>query len=128
MECIKNCKLCERLILSTAINYDTATNTVIVALPATSFENCRKYCIVLAQAIPEAATITAEVVFTVGTNPAQYPFLNKNCIPVSVTQIRTRRIYPVKLSTSIGNGVFKYIGSCPLPCVSNSGVDSLPIE
>lgn len=128
MECIKNCKLCERLILSTAINYDAATNTVIVALPATSFENCRKYCIVLAQAIPEAATINAEVVFTVGTNTAQYPFLNKNCVPVAVTQIRTRRIYPVKLSTSIGNGVFKYIGSCPLPCVSNSGVDSLPIE
>jgi len=126
MECIRNCKLCKRLILSTAINYDTATNTVIVGLPADTFENCQKYCIVLAQTIPEAATITSQVVFTIGTNPTQYPFLNKNCVPVYATQIRTRRIYPVKVNTSVNEGVFKYIGSCPLPCVNRPISDSLP--
>lgn len=126
MECIKNCKLCDKLILSTAINYDTATNTVIVGLPANTFGNCQKYCIVLAQAIPEAATITSQVVFTVGTNTTQYPFLNKNCVPVYATQIRTRRIYPVKVNTSINEGVFKYVGNCPLPSVNQSVSDSLP--
>lgn len=126
MECIRNCKLCNNLILSTAINYDTATNTVIVGLPANTFGNCQKYCIVLAQTIPEAATINSQVVFTVGTNPTQYPFLNKNCVLVYATQIRTRRIYPVKVSTTINNGVFKYVGNCPLPCVNRTVSDNLP--
>lgn len=126
MECIRNCKLCNNLILSTAINYDAATDTVIVGLPANTFGNCQKYCIVLAQAIPEAATINSQVVFTVGTNTTQYPFLNKNCMPVYVTQIRTRRIYPVKVSTTINEGAFKYIGNCPLPCINRAVSDSLP--
>lgn len=126
MECIRNCKLCNNLILSTAINYDAATDTVIVGLPANTFGNCQKYCIVLAQAIPETATINSQVVFTVGTNTTQYPFLNKNCMPVYVTQIRTRRIYPVKVSTTINEGAFKYIGNCPLPCVNRAVSDSLP--
>ena len=126
MECIRNCKLCNNLILSTAINYDAATNSVLVGLPANTFENCQKYCIVLAQAIPEAATINSQVLFTIGTNPTQYPFVNKNCEPVYATQIRTRRIYPIKVNTSINTGVFKYIGSCPLPCVNRAISDSLP--
>ena len=126
MECIRNCKLCKNLVLSTAINYDTTTNTVIVGLPADTFENCQKYCIVLAQTIPEAATINAQVVFSVGTNTTRYPFVNKDCVPVYVTQVRTRRIYPVKVSTTVNDGVFKYIGNCPLPCVSRAVSDSLP--
>lgn len=126
MDCIRNCKLCKNLILSTAINYDAATNTVIVGLPANTFENCQKYCIVLAQTIPEAATINSQVVFSVGTNVTQYPFLNKDCVPVYVSQIRARRIYPVKVSTTINEGVFKYIGNCPLPCVNRPISDSLP--
>lgn len=126
MECIKNCKLCKRFILSTAINYDAATNTVIVGLPANTFENCQRYCIVLAQTLPEAATINAQVVFTIGTNPTQYPFVNKNCVPVYISQVRTRRIYPIKVNTTINEGVFKYVGNCPLPCANRAVSDSLP--
>lgn len=126
MECIRNCKLCDNLILSTAINYDAATNSVIVALPANAFENCQKYCIVLTQTIPEAATINSQVFFSIGTNPTQYPFVNKNCVPVYASQIRTRRIYPVKVMTSINDGVFKYVGNCPLPCANRPTADSLP--
>lgn len=126
MECIKNCKLCKKFILSTAINYDAATNTVIVGLPANTFENCQRYCIVLAQTLPEAATINSQVVFTIGTNTTQYPFLNKNCVPVYVSQVRTRRIYPIKVNTTINEGVFKYVGNCPLPCANRVVSDSLP--
>ena len=126
MECIKNCKLCNKLILSTAINFDAATNSVLVGLPANTFENCQKYCIVLAQAIPEGVTINSQVFFTIGTNPTQYPFVNKNCVPVYATQIRSRKIYPVKVNTSVNEGVFKYVGSCPLPCANRPISDSLP--
>lgn len=126
MECIKNCKLCKRFVLSTAINYDATTNTVIVGLPADTFENCQKYCIVLAQTLPVAATINSQVVFTVGTNPTRYPFVNKDCVPVYVSQVRTRRIYPIKVTTTINEGVFRYVGNCPLPCANRSISDSLP--
>lgn len=127
MECIKNCKLCKNLILSTAINYDATTDSVLVGLPANAFENCRKYCIVLAQAIPDTATVNSQVLFTVGTNPTQYPFVNTDCTPVYVTQIRARRIYPVRVKTTINEGVFKYVGNCPLPCANRAISDSLPI-
>ena len=126
MECIRNCKLCNNLILSTAINYDAATNSVLVGLPANTFENCQKYCIVLAQTIPEAATINSQVFFTIGTNPTQYPFVNKDCVPIYATQIRTRRIYPVRVNTDINGGVFKYVGNCALPCANRAISDSLP--
>lgn len=125
MECIRNCKLCKNLILSTAINYDAATNAVIVALPADVFENCKQYCIVLAQAIPEAATINSQVFFTIGTNPTQYPFVGKNCVPIYATQIRTRRIYQVKVNTDINTGVFRYVGGC-LPSANRAISNSLP--
>lgn len=125
MECIRNCKLCNKLVLSTAINYDAVTNSVIVALPDGVFENCQRYCIVLAQAIPTAATINSQVVFTVGTNPIRYPFVDRCCTPIYATQIRTRRIYPVKVNTSVNAGVFKYIGNC-LPSTNRAVSNSLP--
>ena len=125
MECIRNCKLCNKLVLSTAINYDATTDRVLVGLPADVFENCQKYCIVLAQAIPTTATINSQVFFTVGTNPAQYPFVDKCCVPVYATQIRTRKIYSVKVNTSVNAGVFKYVGNC-LPSANRAVSNSLP--
>lgn len=125
MECIRNCKLCNKLVLSTAINYDATTDRVLVALPADIFENCQKYCIVLAQAIPTTATINSQVFFTVGTNPTQYPFVDRCCTPIYATQIRTRKIYSVKVSTSVNAGVFKYIGNC-LPSANRAVSNSLP--
>lgn len=126
-ECIKNCKLCPRLILSTAINFDTTTNTLIVNLPAGNYGNCEKYCIVLAQAIPTAATINAPVVFTIAGGTTQYAFINNNCTPILASQIRTRRKYPTRVATNVGTGVFKYVGKCALPSDSNTVAQSLPI-
>lgn len=126
-ECIRNCKLCNKLILSTAINYDATTNTVIVGLPENSYGNCCKYCIVLAQSIPSSATINAPVVFSIGTDPTQYPFVNCDCTPVYASQIRTRRIYPTRVNTAVNTGVFKYIGKCKLPCNATTTVQSIPI-
>ena len=125
MECIRDCKLCNRLVLSTAINYDATTDRVLVGLPADVFANGQKYCIVLAQAIPTAATINSQVFFTIGTNPTQYSFVDRCCTPIYATQIRTRKIYSVKVNTSIDTGVFKYVGSC-LPSANRAVSNSLP--
>lgn len=125
-ECIRNCRLCDKLILSTAINYDSTTNQVIVALPANSYGNCQKYCIVLAQSLPTAARINAQVVFTIGTNATRYPFVNKDCTPIYVSQLRTRRVYNTRVNTAVNTGVFKYIGNCCLPSAAITVSNSLP--
>lgn len=126
-ECIRNCRLCDKLILSTAINFDAATNQVIVALPANAYGNCQKYCIVLAQSIPTSATINSTVVFTIGNNPTRFPFVNKDCTPIYASQIRTRRIYTTRVNTAVNTGVFKYIGNCCLPSAAITVNNSIPV-
>lgn len=122
--CIKNCQLCDNLILSTAVTF--ADDTLTVNLPDRAYSDGRKYCIVIAQSIPDTATINAPVVFTIGTGTTTYPFVNKCCEPILASQLRTRRIYPTVVSTSIASGVFKYVGNC-LPNSANENAESLPI-
>ena len=115
-ECIQNCRLCPKFIISNSIVFNATVNQLIVDLPAGNYGNCTKYCIVLAQSFPTDTTINAQVVFTIdGDATVGYPFLNKDCTPVLASQVRTRRLYPTRVNTAINSGVFKYIGNCTLP-------------
>lgn len=125
-ECVQNCKLCDKFILSQAITFD-GTN-LVVNLPAGSYRNCQKYCIVLAQTIPEETTINAPVVFTIGDGTTLYPFLNCDCTPIFASQVRTRRIYATRVNTAVDTGVFKYIGKCKLPSNATTTIQALPVE
>lgn len=124
-ECIRNCRLCDRFIISTAITFD-GTN-LVVNLPENAYQNCYKYCIVLAQSIPEETTINAPVVFTIGTGTTLYPFLNCDCTPIYASQVRTRRIYPTRVNTAVDTGVFKYVGNCRLPSNATTTIQSIPV-
>ena len=126
-ECIQDCRLCNKFILSQAITYNAGVNQLIVDLPAGNYGNCAKYCIVLAQSIPTDTTINAQVVFTIGGDATVgYPFLNRDCTPILASQVRTRRLYSTRVNTGIGTGVFKYIGNCPLPCKAGTTLASIP--
>ena len=125
--CIKNCSLCKKLIISQAINFDATTNTVIVDLPLGSYGNCMNYCIVFAQSIPTSATINSPVVFSIGGGATQYPFVNCDCTTILASQIRTRTKYKVKVNTAVNSGVFKYIGNCCLPSNTTTVVQSIPV-
>lgn len=126
-ECVKNCRLCDKFILTQDITFNAGVNQLIVDLPAGSYGNCQKYCIVFAQAIPTATTINAQVVFTIGGDQTVgYQFLNKNCTPVYASQVRTRRLYPTRVNTGIGTGIFKYIGDICLPNGPSNNVGSIP--
>lgn len=125
-ECIKNCKLCNKLILSQSITF--ADDTLVVNLPVGNYGNCEKYCIVLAQSIPDTTTINAPVVFTIGTETTQYPFVNGNCVPIYASQVRTRRLYSTRVNTAVNSGVFKYIGKCPLPNNATTTIQSIPVN
>lgn len=125
-ECVRNCKLCDKFILSQSITFDGTS--LVVNLPANAYNNGCKYCIVFAQSIPETTTINAPVVFTIGTGTTQYPFVNCDCTPIYASQVRTRRIYSTRVNTAVNDGVFKYIGKCCLPSNATTLVQSIPVD
>lgn len=122
MACKTSCKLCDRLVISQAVTF-TGGN-VVVNLPAGSYRNGCKYCIVIAQAIPATATINAPVVVTIGTGTELYPMTNRCCARVTACGIRTRTRYSTVVSTSATGGTFKLLGkACPCPDNSLTSID-----
>ncbi len=125
MACINKCRLCNNLVISTAVTF--VADTVTIDLPAGNYQDGQKYCIVIAQTIPDDATISSPVVFTIGgVATVTYPFINPDGTPILASQIRTRRLYPTRVNTSVQTGVFRYIGDC-LPQSGIEGAESLPI-
>lgn len=111
MACKTSCRLCDHLVVSSAVNYDGDSNELIIVLPAGAYLNGRKYCIVVAQAIPESTTINAAVVITVGNGATRYPLTDASCAQATAECINTRTRYAVKAATSAtGTGTFKYLG------------------
>lgn len=109
MACKNVCKLCEKLILSQSITF--TDGNLVVNLPAGSYNNNSKYCIVLAQTIPDTTTINAQVVFTIGTGTQQYPLVNKCCRPVTACGVRTRTKYSTCVEATPTTAVFKMLGN-----------------
>ena len=122
MSCKPVCQLCPRLILSQGVTF--AGGSLIINLPAGSYANGEKYCIVIAQAIPAAATITAPVVITIGDGTEEYPLTNRCCAQLTACAIRTRTRYSTVVATSATAGSFKLLGraSCA-PDYSLAAID-----
>lgn len=121
MACKPICKLCDKLIISNSVTF-TGGNLVI-NIPAGSYTNGCKYCIVVAQAIPAATTINAPVVITIGTGTQQYPLTRCNCSQATACGIRTRTRYSTVVSTNATGGTFKMLGR---PCCSpNNALNSI---
>ncbi len=114
MACKPVCKLCPNLVLSESVTF-TGGNLVI-NLPAGSYNNGERYCIVVAQSIPDTTTINAPVVVTIGTGTALYPVTNRCCTQLTACAIRTRTRYSTVVSTSGTGGTFRLLGNaCPCP-------------
>lgn len=108
MACNNPCRLCDRLIISQAVTF--AGGTLTINLPEGAYANNCKYCLVVAQAIPEATTITAPVVFTIGTGTETYPLLSCDGTPVTASGIRTRTRYATRVATTPTGGAFRLLG------------------
>lgn len=116
------CKLCDNLIISQAVTF--ADGTLTVNLPAGSYGNGCKYCIVIAQTIPAATTITAPVVITIGDGTEEYPLTNSCCAQVTACALRTRTRYATVVGTDATGGVFKMLGrGCCAPNYSLAAID-----
>lgn len=122
MACKPTCRLCDKLIISQSVTF-TGGNLVI-NLPAGSYRNGYKYCIVIAQAIPATATINAPVVITIGTGTELYPLTNRCCAQLTACAIRTRTRYSTVVSTNSTGGSFKLLGNaCPCPNNNLTAID-----
>lgn len=123
MSC-SNCKrLCKRLVISTAVTFEN--NTLVINIPEGNYCNNEKYCIVVAQNIPDTTTISAPVEISIGSGTTTYPLVNCDCSNVYACAINRRTRYSVYVSTNISNGVFKLLGRIPCSQCANN-LASLP--
>ena len=123
MSCKNVCKICDRLIISTDVTF-TAGTGLIIDLPAGTYFNNEKYCIVVAQAIPVETTITSPVFISIGGDATTlYPLVRRNCVQATACNIRARTKYSVCVATNTTSGTFSLfgvIGGCGaevLPCL-----------
>jgi len=121
MACKTVCRLCDRLVISQAVTF--AGGNLIINLPAGNYQNGQKYCIVVAQSIPDTATINAPVVVTIGTGTAQYPLTKGNCAQVTACGIRTRTKYSAVVVTTATGGTFRLLGRPA--CAPNNALESI---
>lgn len=121
MSCKTVCRLCDRLVLSQAVTF--ADGTLIINLPAGSYNDGQKYCIVVAQTIPAETTITAPVVITIGDGTEEYPLTNKCCAQLTAASLRTRTRYATVVSTNATGGSFKLLGKAS--CAPNNNLTAI---
>ena len=122
MACRNTCQLCERLVISDSVTFTTPN--LIIDIPAGSYTNGEKYCIVVAQSIPAAATITAPVFVTIGGGTELYPLTNSCCAQLTACAIRTRTKYSTRVVTTATGGSFKLLGkACCAPNNSLVAID-----
>ena len=125
--CNNQCKVCNRLVFSTSVTIVTidGTDTLVIDLPASTYMNGCKYCVVITQPIPVAATINMPVAFSIGgVTTTVYPFINCNCTQVTACGVQTRTRYPVYVFTNATGGVFRT--NRQLCCYPTNNLISLP--
>lgn len=118
MGCKNVCKLCDRLIISQAVTF--AADTLTINLPAGSYMDGCKYCIVIAQAIPAATTINAAVVVTIGDGTETYPLVGCDCAQLTACSLRTRTRYATRVVTNATGGSFRLLGR--VACAPNNNL------
>lgn len=123
--CRASCKLCKHLVISTGVTY-TAGSGLIIDIPAGSYADGEKYCIVVAQAIPDTATITAPVSISIGgVVTTLYPLEDPCGRQVEACGIKTRTRYSTRVHTSTTGGVFRLLGATF--CYGRSTLPVLPV-
>ena len=125
--CKNNCKICDRLVISTSVTVAAVggVDTVLIDIPAASYNDCQRLCLVIAQTIPDTATINAPVAITIGGDTTTvYPLVRCDCSQATACAIRTRTRYPLRVSTNATGGVFKALRG--LSCCPDNRLQAIP--
>jgi hypothetical protein len=125
MECNRNCNsLCPNIIISTGVSL--VGTTLVIDIPAATYNNGDKLCLVVAQTIPAATTITAPVAISIGGDTTTlYPVVGCDCGQITACAIRTRTRYPMRVSTNATSAVFKVLRG--LSCAPDNALASIPV-
>ena len=127
MACKNVCRLCDKLIISTAVTFTAGTGLIITSPEGSYRDNC-KYCIVIAQTIPTTTTINAPVFIQIGTGTALYPLDKCDCTQATACSIRTRTKYSTIVQTNANGGIFKLLGNvCCAPNNNLNAIDGTPV-
>jgi hypothetical protein len=121
MACKNICRLCNKLILSTAIA--VSGTSLVITIPSGGYLDDTKYCIVTAQSIPSTATINMPVYIQIGTGTVLYPLINCDGTQIVASDIQKRTKYSVKVETSPTSGVFRLLGN--ICCDRNNNLASI---
>lgn len=126
--CYNSCNECPRKVFSDNVTIVTVdgVDTLVVDVPAQSFNNCQRGCLVIVQNIPAASTINMPVAISIGgVTTTVYPVVSCSGVQVTVPMLRTRRRYPFKVATNATSGVFKILKN--LSCAPNTALTSIPV-
>lgn len=124
MSCKPVKRMCDNLVVSDAVTF--VDDTLLIDIPTGVYGNGEKYCIVVAQDLPDTATINSTVAITIGGDTdTTYPLVNCDCSSVYSCSINTRTRYSTIVKTNIAGGVFKLLGKTPCSRCGNR-LASLP--
>lgn len=118
MACKNTCRLCKNLIISTAVSFNAENDSLYIQIPEGSYNDCQKYCIVVAQTIPTDTIIGAPVYIQMGTGNA-YPLQKRNCAQATACSIRSRTKYSTVVRTTETGGVFCLCGDVACAPINN---------
>lgn len=127
--CINNkCQLCRNLVISNSVTVVTVdgTDTLVIDIPAGFYADNSKICLIVAQAIPTTATINQPVAISIGgVTTTVYPLVRCDCTQVTACALRTRKKYPLRVSTNATSAVFKSLGG--LSCTPTNNLLAIPV-
>lgn len=118
-----NCKN-HNLFISTAIAFDTATDTLNITFPNAGYRNCENVNLLVAQEIPEGTTLTALVNIII--EGSTFPLTKFNCLQATASDILTGVVYPTKVITNGVTGTFKLLVDTKF--LNRCSMRLLPIE
>lgn len=107
MNCFKILRIDPRSVTAAAITF--AADTLTINVPQRTFNAGGVYFLRLTEPIPEAATINAPVVITIGDGTVTYPLLSKCGGQVTAASLRSGYSYPITLVNGGTDGAFKVL-------------------
>ncbi len=125
--CNGNCKLCDSIVISDSVSVLTVAgvDTLVIDIPAASYRNKESICLVIAQAIPDTATINMPVAISIGgVTTTVYPLVNFNCAQATACSVRTRTRYKLMIQTTPTGAIFK--ACARLACAPNNNLAAIP--
>lgn len=115
--------LCPHIVISDSVTF--SNGTLVIDIPAKTYNDGDRLCLVVAQAIPAETTITAPVAISIGgVTTTLYSVVGCDCGAVTACAIRARTRYPMKVSTTSSSAVFKVLRG--LSCAPSNTLASIP--